>query len=207
MSHFNVAVVGGGPGGYVAAIRAARLGKTVALVEKRDLGGTCLNRGCIPTKALLHSAEVYQDMKEASTLGIRVGELSYDYRQIAARRDAVVKKLRTGVAGLLKGNHITVFQAEGKIADAHTLLLGSETITADTIILAMESVVDAEVAQLQKSVALMQKDDKLAIVEKLEQKGVFAIKNAVEYVADRLGVTNYTVYNYLKEARGINKSH
>ena len=139
MSHFNVAVVGGGPGGYVAAIRAARLGKTVALVEKRDLGGTCLNRGCIPTKALLHSAEVYQDMKEASTLGIRVGELSYDYRQIAARRDAVVKKLRTGVAGLLKGNHITVFQAEGKIADAHTLLLGPETITADTIILAMGS--------------------------------------------------------------------
>ena len=139
MSHYDVAVLGGGPGGYVAAIRAAKLGKKVALVEKKELGGTCLNWGCIPTKALLHSAELYQEMKDASKLGILVTGLSFDYGKIAARRDAVVKKLRMGIAGLLKGNHITLFAAEGKLLDAHTLRAGEETLSADNIILAMGS--------------------------------------------------------------------
>ncbi len=139
MSHFDVAVLGGGPGGYVAAIRAAQLGKTVALVEKRDLGGTCLNRGCIPTKALLHGAELYEEMKDASRLGIVAGQLSFDYAKMAARRNAVVKKLRMGIAALMKANRITVVAAEGRLLDAHTIVAGEETLSADSVILAMGS--------------------------------------------------------------------
>lgn len=115
------------------------------------------------------------------------------------------------VIGALSLNQdVTDFIVARNVIEEGTSFIQPETIefTGNRDIYdAMESVVDAEVAQLQKSVALMQKDDKIAIVEKLEQKGVFAIKNAVEYVADRLGVTNYTVYNYIKEARGINKTH
>lgn len=139
MKQFDIAVLGGGPGGYVAAICAAKQGKTVALVEKRELGGTCLNRGCIPTKALLHSADLYHEMKNAASLGILVDGLAFDYAKIAQRKDAVVRKLRMGIAGLMKGNRITVFEAEGKLTDAHTLKVGDETLTAGRVILAMGS--------------------------------------------------------------------
>lgn len=139
MNQFDIAVLGGGPGGYVAAICAAKLGKSVALVEKRELGGTCLNRGCIPTKALLHSADLYHEMKEAASFGILVDGLTFDYEKITQRKESVVKKLRMGVAGLMKGNHITVFPTEGTLVDAHTLKVGDETLTTGSIILAMGS--------------------------------------------------------------------
>lgn len=139
MNQFDIAVLGGGPGGYVAAICAAKLGKTVALVEKRELGGTCLNRGCIPTKALLHSAELYHAVKEAEGLGIHVEGLAFDYEKMARRKDSVVQKLRQGIAGLMKGNRIAVFPAEGRLLDAHTLKVGEETLTAGRVILATGS--------------------------------------------------------------------
>ena len=139
LSQFDIAVLGGGPGGYVAAICAAKQGKTVALVEKRELGGTCLNRGCIPTKALLHSADLYHEIKGATSLGILVDGLAFDYAKIAQRKDAVVRKLRMGIASLMKANRITVFAAEGKLLDAHTLQAGDETLTAGQVILAMGS--------------------------------------------------------------------
>ncbi len=140
MNTFDIAVLGGGPGGYVAAICAAKLGKTVALVEKAELGGTCLNWGCIPTKALLHSADLYQEIKEAAAMGIHVDGLAFDYAQIAQRKDRVVKKLRMGIAALLKGNRVTVFRGEGTLVDAHTLRVGEDTLTAGRVILAMGSV-------------------------------------------------------------------
>ncbi len=139
MKHFDVAVLGGGPGGYIAAIRAAQLGKSVALVEKRELGGTCLNRGCIPTKALLHCAELYEDMKAAARVGIMAQGLSYDYGKMAAYRNEVVVRLRLGVARLVKANKITMFAAEGRLSDGHTLVAGEETFGAEQIILAMGS--------------------------------------------------------------------
>ena len=140
MSSFDIAVLGGGPGGYVAAICAAKLGKSVALIEKQDLGGTCLNRGCIPTKALLHSADLYTEMKEASRVGIQAEGLSFDYGKIAQFKDSVVQKLRKGIAGLIKANKISLFSAEGILLDAHTLQVGAEQITAGSIILATGSV-------------------------------------------------------------------
>ena len=80
MRQYEVAVIGGGPGGYTAAIRAGQLGKKTVLVEKQDLGGTCLNRGCIPTKALLHNAEAYHELGSAKSLGITLGEYSFQYK-------------------------------------------------------------------------------------------------------------------------------
>ena len=112
MRQYEVAVIGGGPGGYIAAIRAAQLGKKTVLVEKRDLGGTCLNRGCIPTKALLHSAERYQQLSGAKALGITLGEYSFQYKKMAKRKDKVVKQLRSGVENLVAGHGADLVRAE-----------------------------------------------------------------------------------------------
>lgn len=140
LKHFEIAVVGGGPGGYIAAIRAAQLGKKTALIEKRDLGGTCLNRGCIPTKALLHSAEVYHQLGSAKALGITVGEYSFQYKKMAKRKDKVVKQLRSGVENLVGGHGAEIIRGEGVLTGLHTIQVGEELVEADQIILAAGSV-------------------------------------------------------------------
>lgn len=112
---YDLIVIGGGPGGYVAAIRAAQLGGKVALVEQRELGGTCLNRGCIPTKALLETARRYREIKEAAAFGIQVGSLSLDFPAVVARQRKVVAALRSGVSSLLASNGVTVEAGRGAI--------------------------------------------------------------------------------------------
>src|SRR5436309_12075410 len=100
---FDVVVIGGGPGGYVAAIRASQLGARVALVEKEHLGGTCLNVGCIPSKALLTSAERLHELRSSEQLGIRVqGEISFDWSAVLGHKDRTVRQLRGGVELLMK---------------------------------------------------------------------------------------------------------
>ncbi|UUZ94337.1 FAD-dependent oxidoreductase [Paenibacillus sp. P25] len=99
---FDVIVLGGGIGGYTAAIRAAQLGKTVAIVERDKLGGTCLHRGCIPSKALLRSAELYATMKESGKFGIQAESVRLDFGQVHARKAAIVEQLHTGVQYLMK---------------------------------------------------------------------------------------------------------
>ena len=138
-NQFDVAVLGGGPGGYEAAIRCAQYGLKTALIEMDKLGGTCLNRGCIPTKALLHGAELYQQAKEASKFGVNVGEVSYDYSKIAAHKDSVVAKLVGGVGALEKANGVEVIKGFGKLDDANTIDVNGTKVTADNIILAMGS--------------------------------------------------------------------
>ena len=115
---FDLIVIGGGPGGYVAAIRASQLGKKVALVEKRGaLGGTCLNVGCIPSKALLDSSELFhQATHNMARHGVKVGEVTLDLGAMMARKDGVVKGLTQGVAGLMKKNKVAVFAGTGKLA-------------------------------------------------------------------------------------------
>ncbi len=113
---FDLIVVGGGPGGYVAAIRAAQLGMKAAVVEGEHLGGICLNWGCIPTKALLRSAEIYHNIKNAESFGLSVKGVSIDVGKIVDRSRKVAKQLSGGVAHLLKKNKVTVFDGYGKLA-------------------------------------------------------------------------------------------
>ncbi|MBQ3938585.1 MAG: dihydrolipoyl dehydrogenase [Clostridia bacterium] len=140
---FDIIVLGGGPGGYECAIRCAQYGKKVALVEARDLGGTCLNRGCIPTKALLHGAEIYETAKNAADCGVMTGEVGLDFAKLAEYKDGIVAKLRSGVAGLEKAHGVKVIKGFGKVVDEHTLAVangeGEETFTFDKLILATGS--------------------------------------------------------------------
>ena len=140
---YQVVVLGGGPGGYVAAIRAAQCGLKVALVEKEALGGTCLNWGCIPTKALLRSAEVYETVKKASEFGIIVSAVGSDAKAIFARKDRIVKQLVGGIKGLIQANKIDLYTGVGKVIHPHELEIsqssGVKKITTEKLILATGS--------------------------------------------------------------------
>ncbi|MPM23556.1 Dihydrolipoyl dehydrogenase [bioreactor metagenome] len=141
---YDVAVIGGGPGGYVAAIRAAQLGGKVLLVEKDKLGGVCLNRGCIPTKTLLKSAGKWEDLKHLTDFGLKADNISFDFAAVMARKDNVVAQLRGGVEQLVKSNDIEVIYGAAKIT-GHTSIAvvkhdGSEScFTANRIIIATGS--------------------------------------------------------------------
>jgi len=140
--HFDVAVIGSGPGGYPAAIKAAQNGKSVALIEAKDAGGTCLNRGCIPSKTLIASAEVLHKIQEAEQFGIVVGSVEFDYSKMVDRKDSVVTKIRTSLEGLLASNKITMLRGFGKLTSPRTIkIMGKDNIeiTADKIIIATGS--------------------------------------------------------------------
>lgn len=136
---YQAAVLGGGPGGYEAAIRAAQYGLKTVLIEARELGGTCLNRGCIPTKALLHGAEVWETVSDAKTFGVRVEGAVLDYAALAAFKDRQVSKLRKGIEALERAHGVTVVQGFGTLEDEHTIAVDDERITAESIILATGS--------------------------------------------------------------------
>jgi dihydrolipoamide dehydrogenase len=145
LKDFQVIVVGSGPGGYVAAIRAGIHGLTTALVEKDPfLGGTCLHRGCIPTKALLHTAEVYDEIQRASELGISVDNLKLDVEQVHKRKNGIVTKLSKGIGFLMKKRKVEVFTGLGSFVDGNTVKVagdkGEETIRGEHIIIATGSV-------------------------------------------------------------------
>jgi len=139
LQHFELIVIGGGPGGYVAAIRAAQLGKQVALIERERVGGTCLNHGCIPTKTLYRTAEVLTEAQNASRYGVRAENVSLDLESTRARKQTVVDTLVGGVQSLLKANHVTVISGEASFADASTVRVGDETYTADAFLIATGS--------------------------------------------------------------------
>ncbi|MBN3556042.1 dihydrolipoyl dehydrogenase [Fictibacillus nanhaiensis] len=112
---FDLVILGGGTGGYVAAIRAAQLGKTVAVVEKGKLGGTCLHRGCIPSKALLRSAEVYKTAKKAADFGVEIEGLGLNFSKMQERKQSIVNQLHMGVQSLMKKGKIEVYEGIGRI--------------------------------------------------------------------------------------------
>ena len=113
---YEVVVIGSGPGGYVAAIRAAQLGMKTAVVEREHMGGICLNWGCIPTKALLRTSEVYGLIKHADSFGLSVKDVSYDAKKVVERSRKVANQLSNGVKGLMRKNKITVFDGTAKLA-------------------------------------------------------------------------------------------
>lgn len=121
MPDFDLLVVGGGPGGYVAAIRAAQRGLQVGLVEKERPGGVCLNWGCIPTKAMLRSAEIFQTVKDAADFGIHADNVRFDFAAVRQRKDGIVKELTDGVAGLLKANGVTVVEGHARFTGPTTV--------------------------------------------------------------------------------------
>src|SRR5689334_7197275 len=123
-TEFDLVVVGGGPGGYVAAIRAAQLGMKTALVEREHLGGICLNWGCIPTKALLRSSEIYHLLHHLDQFGFSAKDISFDAGKVVARSRAVAKQLSNGVAYLLRKNKVTVFDGQGRLAGKGRLAVG-----------------------------------------------------------------------------------
>ena len=136
----DVIVLGSGPGGYVAAIRCAQLGLNTAIVERENLGGVCLNWGCIPTKALLRSAEVFHQMKHAKAYGLAADNITADIAAVVARSRGVAKRLNQGVTHLMKKNKITVYMGTGVLKDANTLEVssgkGTETLSARHVIVA-----------------------------------------------------------------------
>ncbi len=140
MSNYDLIVLGSGPGGYVAAIRAAQLGLKTAIIERENLGGICLNWGCIPTKALLRSAEIYHYMQLAGDYGLMAANISADIDAVVKRSRGVAKQLNQGVTHLMKKNKITVHMGEGRLTAANTLVVkndkGEETLTAKNIIIA-----------------------------------------------------------------------
>ena len=141
----SVIVIGGGPGGYVAAIRAAQLGAKVTLIEKQHLGGTCLNIGCIPTKCLLHSAELIEDIKnQGKEIGVEVSGLTVNFPQIIKHKNDISKKLTSGVAGLLKMNKVKKVDGIATFTGPKQLEVtkpdgSKEAMTADAIIIATGS--------------------------------------------------------------------
>ena len=141
---YNIAVIGSGPGGYDAAIRAAQLGARVAIVEKDKIGGTCLNVGCIPTKALVTSAEVLETVRRAKDFGVQVGEVGFNFPAVMERKQKIVNQLVSGVAGLLKSNKVDVINGTAKLASPNTIVVdgprGKREVQADNVVVATGSV-------------------------------------------------------------------
>ena len=142
MKSYDIIVVGGGPGGYVAAIKASQLGSKVALVEGDRIGGVCLNYGCIPTKTLLRSAKLYEDMLSAAEFGIDLGpqaQPAVNWSNLMKRKEGVVNKIVGGVEQLVKFNGIDVYKGYGRAVNQNTVVVGDETLTGKNLILATGS--------------------------------------------------------------------
>ncbi|WP_142415173.1 dihydrolipoyl dehydrogenase [Hathewaya massiliensis] len=139
----DLIVIGAGPGGYAAAIRAAQLGAKVSLVEKEHFGGVCLNKGCIPTKSLYRNAELFDNMKRMNEFGINVGSYELDFSKVQERKREVVNNLVTGIEQLLKANGVEVIKGEGRFKDNNTIIVktenGEEELTAKYIMIATGS--------------------------------------------------------------------
>lgn len=143
MKEFDLIVIGGGPGGYVGAIRGAQMGAKVALIEKESLGGTCLNRGCIPTKALYYSAKTMKAAQKAADFGVTVGDVGFDLSKAISRKDEVVEKLVGGVTQLLKANGVEVINGTGSLEGNGKVKVdtgeGTDVIAGKNIIIATGS--------------------------------------------------------------------
>ena len=137
--NFDVVILGGGSGGYAAALRSAQLGKSVALIEKDKLGGTCLHRGCIPTKALLHSAEVADVTKEAAQFGVVAQFGSIDMNQVNKYRDGIIDRLFKGLTGLVSSKNVNVINGEGRLTGPRTVSVNGDNYTGTDVILASGS--------------------------------------------------------------------
>ena len=139
MADFDLVILGGGSGGYASALRASQLGLSVVLIEKEKLGGTCLHKGCIPTKALLHAGEIADSTRHAGDFGVKADFHSMDMSAVNAYKDGVVSKLHKGLQGLVKSRNITYVEAAGKLISNNTVEAGGVKYTGKNVILATGS--------------------------------------------------------------------
>jgi dihydrolipoamide dehydrogenase len=135
----DLVILGGGSGGYAAALRAAELGKSVVLIEQDKVGGTCLHRGCIPTKALLHAGEIADSIRESEQFGVQAGLSGIDMAGVNAYKDGVVSRLYRGLQGLIKGRNILVVNGTGRLVGPRTVAVGDDRYTGDYLLLATGS--------------------------------------------------------------------
>src|SRR5699024_799360 len=138
--NYDLVIIGGGPGGYVSAIRGAKEGLAVALITGGDIGGTCLNRGCIPSKTFLKHAELIKKIQTSEQLGIKINDVTYTIKDMVKRKNEVVNNLKNGVNSLLKQNKINVYQGYGYVNENKSVIIkssnSSDTIQGENIILA-----------------------------------------------------------------------
>lgn len=139
MDEFDLVVIGGGTGGYTAAIRATQLGLTAAIVERSKIGGTCLHRGCIPTKAWLESAEVLALARKASTFGVNAGDATLDFPAVSARQKQVVETLHKSIRGVVQKHKIEIIEGEGRFLSPSQVAVGQRTLSAKNVIIATGS--------------------------------------------------------------------
>lgn len=135
---YQLAIIGGGPAGYTAAEVAGKAGLSVVLFEKNNVGGVCLNEGCIPTKTLLYSAKVHDTAMHASKYGVNVKEISVDLGKVISRKAKVVRKLVLGIKAKLTAQQVTLVQGEAYVQDAHTVRCGEEIYTCEHLMLVRE---------------------------------------------------------------------
>ncbi len=138
-SDFDVVILGGGSGGYACALRASQLGMRVAMVEREKVGGTCLHWGCIPTKALLHAAEVADHAREGVAIGVNTTLESIDMKKVNAYRDGVIGRLYKGLQGLVGSAKVTVVEGDGRVVDASTIEVNGKRLTGKHLVLATGS--------------------------------------------------------------------
>lgn len=141
---YDLIVIGAGPGGYPAAVKAAKMGKKAAVVEMRELGGTCLNRGCIPTKTLMHTAELFHEFRKSELVGLQINEIGFNLKKMQTRKEEVTASLRDGIAGLLKKQKIAVYEGRGMVAASGRVEVkkadgSTESLEADKILIAVGS--------------------------------------------------------------------
>ncbi|MFH1752775.1 MAG: FAD-dependent oxidoreductase, partial [Candidatus Omnitrophota bacterium] len=139
MNNYDIVIIGAGPGGYVSALYAAGLGKKVVIIEKDEVGGVCLNWGCIPTKTLIASVGTLKSAKRAKEFGIEISSCSVNYQEVKARKDRVVATLKKGIESLFRSKNITLKRGHGRVADKGVVTVGGESITAKDIIIATGS--------------------------------------------------------------------
>lgn len=172
---YDIAVIGGGPGGYVAAIKAAQMGKKTVIIEKEHVGGTCLNVGCIPTKALLKSAEALKEVKECGAfgvIGVDVSKAALDLETVQNRKQTIIGQLVGGVQGLLKKNGAVLESGEGVLEDPHTIKVGGKTITAENVIIATGSEAKSLLIPVDPAMPVLTSTEMLNISEAPESMAV-----------------------------------
>jgi dihydrolipoamide dehydrogenase len=165
---FDVIVIGGGPGGYVAAIKAAQLGKRTAIIEKDQFGGVCMNRGCIPTKTLLRSVESLKEIREAEkfgVVGLNLTDLRLDMARVQKRKAGIVGQLVGGINGLFRKNGVTPISGEGFIKDQNTVSVGDKEYTAEYLIIATGSSIKSLPIPIDSSMELLTSNEALELAE------------------------------------------